>query len=112
MCDSGIGTAACAATVERVRAFFDANPDLWSELVAEARRHVATGARFGVQTAIERWRWYRPVVSGGEAFRLDNTWGAVIARLLVEAVPECRPFIELRRSRFDGFFTAVEVGHG
>lgn len=89
------------ADVER---FLAENPRLWDELVETARVSVNCGRRFGVREVIERWRWLRPVVSDGSVLRLNNNATPILARLVVERVPECAGLIERRESVYDEVF--------
>lgn len=76
-------------------------PELREAFLAFARREVEAGRRFGVKELAERLRWREFVARDGEAFKLDNSLVSCYARLLVADYPECRPFILLRKSRFD-----------
>lgn len=76
-------------------------PELREAFLDFARREVEAGRRFGVQELAERLRWRDFVGRDGEEFRTDNSLLPAYARLLVLDYPACRPFITLRKSRFD-----------
>ena len=97
--------------VGRVRSFFKQNPHLWDELCSKCERHIAAGVPFGVQEVLERWRWFRPVVSGGSELRINNNWSPIVARLLVAEYPEADKLVERRRSVYDSIIVEVS-SHG
>lgn len=91
-------------SVAGVECFLTENPSLRDELVETAQASVRSGRKFGVREVLERWRWYRPVTSGGSDLRVNNNDAPIIARLLIEWVPECAGLIELRASAYDEVF--------
>ena len=89
------------ADVER---FLTDNPRLKEELVEVARESARSGRRFGVRETLERWRWFRPVMSDGSDVKVNNNMAPILARLLIEWVPESAAFIERRASVYDEVF--------
>lgn len=89
------------ADVER---FLTDNPRLKEELVGAARESARSGKRFGVRETLERWRWFRPVMSDGSDVKVNNNMAPILARLLIEWVPECAAFVERRASVYDEVF--------
>lgn len=89
------------ADVER---FLTDNPRLKEELVGAARESARSGKRFGVRETLERWRWFRPVMSDGSDVKVNNNMAPILARLLIEWVPECAAFVERRASAYDEVF--------
>lgn len=90
--------------IAEVERFLASNPRLRDELVETARSSVRDNRRFGVREVLERWRWYRPVMSNGTQFRINNNTAPILARLAVEWVPEVAGLIELRASAYDEVF--------
>lgn len=82
-------------------------PELRDAFIGFARREVEAGRRFGAQEIAERLRWNEFVGQDGEGFRLNNALVAAYVRLLIRDFPECRPFVTLRRSRFDALMEGV-----
>ena len=89
------------ADVER---FLADNPHLKEELVGVARESARSGKKFGVRETLERWRWFRPVMSDGSDVKVNNNMAPILARLLIEWVPECAAFVERRASAYDEVF--------
>ena len=89
------------ADVER---FLAENPRLKEELVEVARESARSGRRFGVRETLERWRWFRPVMFDGSDVKVNNNMAPILARLLIEWVPECAAFVERRASVYDEVF--------
>lgn len=89
------------ADVER---FLADNPHLKEELVGVARESARSGRRFGVRETLERWRWFRPVMFDGSDVKVNNNMAPILARLLIEWVPECAAFVERRASVYDEVF--------
>lgn len=81
---------------ERFEAFHAANPHVFFKLRDIARQARAKGAtRFGIAAAFERLRWLY-LETHGDTFRLNNTYRAFYARLLMERVPDLRGFFNTR----------------
>lgn len=89
------------ADVER---FLAENPHLKEELIEVARESARSGRRFGVRETLERWRWFRPVMFDGSDVKVNNNMAPILARLLIEWVPECAAFVERRASVYDEVF--------
>lgn len=66
-------------------------------LTAYAKACVAAGRRISV-------REYMHFAAGGGSPQSDHNDEAIVARLLVERLPECRKYVSLRSSRFDRVF--------
>lgn len=97
------------AAVER-RYFSD--PRIEAYFCDHARACAAAGRRFSTYERAEWLRWFRPSNSLGHDIEVDNTDIPIVARLTVERVPECLPFIELRRSKYDAVFEARRSNRG
>ena len=89
-----------------------ANPDAWPLIVDEAMREVENKRRFGVRWIMENLRKVERTDRCGEPFHWPNEYAPIIARRLVREHPECKPFISLRKSRFDALMNgAKDAGH-
>lgn len=97
------------------RRFTGIDKHLWDELVQTAQEHAAAGRWFNIQGIVEDWRDGGRVTGDGGSFRLNHNDCPILSRLLVEAVPECRGFIEMRKSVYDEIFaerTNVRADYG
>jgi len=77
-----------------------------------ARACAAAGRRFSTYERAEWLRWYKLSDSRGRDIEVNNTDIPILARLTVERVPECEPFIELRKSKYDAVFEARRAIRG
>lgn len=93
----GEGDEMAAKAAEWVRR----NPDAWRWMCYAAHEHAARGERFSIGDLAESVRWRRSA-RGVDDFKVNNTLRAPLARMLVRAVPQCREFIVMRKSKCDG----------
>lgn len=97
------------AEVER-RYFGDSRIEAY--FTDHARACAAAGRRFSTYERAEWLRWYRPSDSQGRDIEVNNTDIPILARLTLERVPECEPFIELRKSKYDAVYQARKAING
>ena len=57
---------------------------------------------FGMKWIVEETRKKDFVDRAGEPFKINNNHTAAFARIMGEEMPEIVPYIERRRSQFDG----------
>lgn len=88
---------------ERFEVFHAANPHVFQALRQMALRASRSGQRVGVKTLYEALRWHWLSSTAGDAFKLNNSFTAFYARLLMDAEPELAGYFETRVQR------AVEV---
>lgn len=91
-----------SSTPKGFQEFHELNPHVFEKLAQyalEARR--AGRARLSINMLFERLRWYTAVETQGDSFKLNNTWRAFYARLLMERVPELTGLFETRKSKAD-----------
>lgn len=81
--------------VERVEREHGEFMRVW--LMPHALQCIATNRRFSVGEFCDRKSW-----QGVDA--PDHNAQPIVARLLVEKLPQCMPFVELRRCRWDDVF--------
>ena len=82
-------------------AWIEANPEAWGYLTAQASVSAMNHRKFGIGALCEVVRWEMRNVRGDAQFKLNNNHRAYFARRLIEEVPECEPYIEVRRSVVD-----------
>ena len=85
------------------------NTRLWHDLEAWALNEAAHERRFGVQDFIEAVRWRDHVNDLGEPVKVNNSYEPLFARFLVADYPELRPWVELRRSRWDDVLGVLDA---
>ena len=78
------------------------NPDLWSKFKSYALHEADQKRRVSVQWLLEDSRKHDYVNQNGEPCKINNSIAPVLARELLKECPEVRPYLEVRRSRFDG----------
>lgn len=90
-----------SSKIERRFASFHAlNPHVYLQFEARASEaHRAGAARIGMKAIAERIRWDVHTRTLGEEFKLNNTFVALYARLLIWRRPELAALIELRRRK-------------
>ncbi len=86
---------------ERFDAFCDANPQLVARFDQLALDEVRRGhKRVGAKMLLEVLRWqHRAVHSDSDGWRVNNTWGARLARRAAQRHPELRDAFETRALR-------------
>jgi hypothetical protein len=78
------------------------NPQVYAALRRFALEAKAAGrARLGIAALFERLRWWSIVEAKGDAFKVNNTYRAHYARLLMRQEPDLAGFFETRRSAAD-----------
>ncbi len=86
----------------RFELFHLANPRVYYELVMLARRAKRTGAaRVGIGQLFEVLRWRHMLRTQGDEFKLNNSFRAFYARMIMANEPDLDGFFETRRSIAD-----------
>ena len=93
------------------RAWRALNPRIWAKWVATAQDEARHERRFSMQYLMEETRKHDHVNDAGGDVFVNNTHAPIFARMIATEHPEVRPFIELRRSRFDEYF-GTQAGGG
>ncbi len=75
-----------------------------------AAREVAAQRHFTMQYIMEELRRRPSADRDGAEVKINNTYAPAYARLLLHDFPECRPYLELRKSRFDRFVRGGQDG--
>lgn len=78
------------------------NPDLWTKFKAYALHEADQKRRVSVQWILEDSRKHDYVNQNGDPCKINNSYSPVFARELLKECPEVEPYLEVRRSRFDG----------
>lgn len=86
---------------ERFDRFHAANPHVYSTLVAMARELKRQGwPGVGMKMLFERLRWeWRAQTQGRESYKLNNSFTAHYARLIMLRERDLRGFFETRKSK-------------
>jgi hypothetical protein len=91
-----------ATTAARFAEYHAANPQVYLALrrfALEARR--AGRDRMGMKALFERVRWFTEVETTGDSFKVNNSYTAHYARLLMACEPELIGFFETRKAKAD-----------
>lgn len=94
----------------RFRAFDEANPHVFDELLEIAREVRDRGVkRIGIAFLFERLRWRR-MKTHGDPYRLNNSYRAFYARKLMAADPALADLFETRASAHDpNYYARIEA---
>lgn len=86
----------------RFLAYHAANPQIYQQLRRFAREAVQAGAkRLSINLLFERVRWFTAVEAQDDAFKVNNTFRAWYARLLMQQEPALAGVFETRRAEAD-----------
>lgn len=99
-----------SSELQAARRLREKNPNVWATWVAAAEDAAAHERRFSVQLVTEQTRAHDYVDNDGQPFKLNNNMRAAWARMLASEYPQVRPYIELRRSKFDADFPELFGG--
>lgn len=94
----------CMLTMpERFEQFHDENPRVYETLVRLAREWITrTGRRkLGIATLFERTRWDIAIATNDPDFKLNNSYRAFYARLIMQENPDLAGIFECRASEAD-----------
>lgn len=83
------------------RKWVDDNPLAWGEMKEIASLRASLGRRFSIGQLTEYVRFSFTTFGKSDGFKMNNSLRAELARMLIEEVPQCRPFIETRKSKVD-----------
>lgn len=84
---------------QRFELFHAANPHVARALEALAAQWLLRHSRVGMKALFERLRWESGISTDGEPYRLNNSFTAHYARLLIARRPEWAQSIETRVMR-------------
>ena len=85
---------------EKASQWVRANHGVWLWMCGKAMEAATERRRFSISRLVEEARYTKPV-KGVDEYRINNDIRAPLARMLIEAVPQCREFIETRDSAVD-----------
>ena len=91
-----------ASVTERALRFDESNPQVFGalrDLALDAKRR---SHPCGIATLFEVLRWQHAIDTCGDEFKLNNSYRAYYARVLMEREPEIDGFFEVRRCRSGG----------
>lgn len=84
---------------ERFAMFHGANPHVADALEALAAQWLAHHRRVGMKALVERLRWESGIQTSADPFKINNSYTALYARLLILRHPEWRGAIQTRTLR-------------
>ena len=85
---------------ERFETFHSEHPEVYRQLVRLAREWVSVGHRkLGIATLFERlrWEWHVAGLIDTDGYKLNNTYRAQYARLIMAEHPDLDGLFETRR---------------
>lgn len=100
---SGTATTADAKTLRIWNTAVTRWESVGPTVKAIALREVEAKRPFTMQHILEELRRRPRVGRDGLDVAVNNSYAPAYARLLLRDCPECRPYLETRRSRFDRF---------
>lgn len=84
----------------RFRSFHAANPEVYVAICDIARDMKELGFETaGIGLIFERLRWLSAIRTRGDDFKLNNSYRAFYARLIMESAPDLVGFFRLREQR-------------
>lgn len=85
---------------ERFEAWLEANPDVYPTIVGLARDAKAAGKQaIGMKALWEVARWTLSMRTRGDEYRWNNSYTALMSRLVQEREPDLAGLFETRRRR-------------
>lgn len=90
---------------QRFTQFHASNPAVYTTLVRLAREWVQRTGRhkLGIATLFERARWELVITTNDPEFRLNNSYRAWYARLIMRQEPDLAALFDLRASEADDY---------
>lgn len=89
-------------TQDRFAVYHAANPQVYNKLREYALQYVRSGRRrLSINMLFELVRWFTEVETRGSSFKLDNSFRAPYARLLMENEPELLGRFKTRKTKAD-----------
>lgn len=86
--------------INEANEWIEANPKAWDYMKVSAEASAKHGRRFSIGSLCEHVRW-EMFSRGTTEFKLNNNHRAAFARRLVEEIPECEPYLTMRKSVCD-----------
>jgi len=93
------------ALADKFRVFHEENPEVYNQLRSLALKMRGTGRpKYGIAGLFEVLRWHRALETTDEDFKLNNSYRAFYARLLMTQEPALKGFFSVRKSVGDEIF--------
>lgn len=73
----------------------------WSAMKRIAEGYIAQGRRFSMETLIQRARYDMGTEGLSQGFKVNNNLRSALARMLVQELPQARPYLDMRGSKVD-----------
>ena len=81
---------------ERAEQWLLDNPGLYAEIVRRARKVKAAGNRVGIKAIFESIRWDQNIRTVGDEWKVNNSFAAPVARIVMEREGDLVGFFETR----------------
>ena len=89
-----------ATLEEQFEIFHDANPHVYRAILALCRKATIRGlAKWSIRGIFEILRWESGLETAGNAWKLNNNFAALYARMVMRHHWEYRKFFEIRKMR-------------
>jgi len=88
------------AMTEKAKDWIRHNHSTWLWMCKKAAQAASEKRRFSIARLVEEARYTKPV-QGVDEYKINNDLRAPLARMLRDAVPQCREYIEIRSSKVD-----------
>lgn len=93
--------AAGLTWAEKFEMFHEANPHVARMLEALAGQWLTHNTKVSMKALVERLRWESGIYTEGPGYKINNSFTAFYARLLIERRPEWAESIETRKAMAD-----------
>lgn len=81
---------------ERAEQWLRENPGVYAEIVRRVRRVRDAGNRVGIKAVFESIRWDQSVRTVGDDWKMNNSYAAPVARIVMEREADLDGFFETR----------------
>lgn len=89
-------------TICEAEKWIEANPEAWGWMKRQARFYANHEMRFSIRELADVVRFRMASEGYSDGFKMNNSLHPVFSRKLLAEVPECKKFLEVRRSKVDG----------
>ena len=100
--DSEQWVATAHTAIARAEHWISENPQAWAVMTETALHEAACKRHFSMQWIVEQIRRKDYVTRAGEPCKVQNSFVPVFTRIMCKQHPEIRPYLEMRKSQFDG----------
>lgn len=84
------------------------NPIVWERIKQDALNAAGQHKRFSIAKEFEELRNVKWLdLNENEQYKCNNSYRAPLTRMLVQEIPEVRPYVSMRRSKVDKYYQGV-----